>query len=83
MKTFHTFDLQFYWIPGSLYVYVSCEKNLGLSIDFTVGESANEDWHIESKKNDIFENFEILKKTASGTKFRRNIHHFNQKSTSN
>ena len=69
--------------PGSLYLYVSCEKNLELSIDFTVGESANKDWHIESKKNDIFENFEILKKKTSGTKFRRNIHHFNQKSTSN
>ena len=27
--------------PGSLYLYVSSEKNLGLSIDFTVGESAD------------------------------------------
>ena len=28
--------------PGSLYLYVSCKKNLKLSIDFTVGESAKE-----------------------------------------
>ena len=37
--------------PGSLYLYVSSEKNLELSIDFTVGESADKDW----KKNAFFE----------------------------
>ena len=41
MKTFHAFDLQFYCISASVYLYVSFEKNLRLSIDFTVGESAD------------------------------------------
>ena len=30
--------------PGRIYLYVSFEKNLGLSIDFTVGESADKGW---------------------------------------
>ena len=38
--------------PGSLYLYVSSEKNLGLSIDFTVGESADKG---SEKKNAFFE----------------------------